>query len=69
MCKYIDGATPDCKFKIHNMKCPKGHPLHLSSGKTFLCCRSGCNYIELINKENLQEVNSQINGKLLQFKK
>lgn len=60
MCKGIDGSTTDCTFKVHDLKCPKGHPLHISGGKTFLCCRSGCNYVEFICAENIDVVQRQI---------
>ena len=63
MCKNIDGATSDCRFKIHDMKCPKGHPLHLSSRCTFMVCRSGCDYLIFVYKEDLSKVNAQIRGK------
>ena len=64
MCKDIEGATKNCAFKTHNLlKCPKGHPLHLSTGKTFLCCRSGCNYMTFFTSKKLVKLaNKQING-------
>jgi len=63
MCKDIDGSTSDCTFKVHSLKCPKGHPLHLSTGKTFICCRSGCTYVEFVNKDNIDNVIAQLKGK------
>lgn len=62
MCRNIESATRDCAFKIHDLKCPKGHPLHLSAGKTFVCCRSGCGYFEFVDVANYRKVNVQIKG-------
>jgi hypothetical protein len=64
MCKNVDGSTKDCNFKIHELKCPKGHPLHISVGKTFLCCRSGCKYVEFVNAENIGTIQAQFNSQL-----
>jgi len=63
MCKNIDGAVSDCAFKTHDLKCPKGHPLHLSNGRTFICCRSGCKYVEFVNADNIEQVQKQIKTK------
>lgn len=60
MCKDVEGATENCAFKLHALKCPVGHPLHLSSGKTFLCCRSGCGYVEFLSSKNIEAVQTQI---------
>jgi len=60
MCKDIEGATQDCAFKTHELKCPNGHPLHLSKGKTFLCCRSGCYYVEFLSPDNIEAVQKQL---------
>ena len=63
MCKDVEGSTEDCKFKIHNLKCKKGHPLHLSRGKTFMCCRSGCKEIIFFDNQQLVDLaNKQIDG-------
>ena len=64
MCKGVEGSTPDCAFKRHDLlKCPKGHPLHISSGLTFLCCRSGCEYIVFFTSKKLVKLaNKQIHG-------
>lgn len=60
MCKDVEGATPDCAFKIHDLKCPEGHPLHLSAGKSFVCCRSGCMYIDFVCRDNAKSILRQV---------
>ena len=64
MCKGVEGSTPDCAFKRHDLlRCSKGHPLHLSSGKTFLVCRGGCDYILFFTSKRLINLaNKQIRG-------
>ena len=60
MCnRKVEGSTADCAFKTHDLKCPKGHPLHISVGLTFLCCRSGCSFITFIDAENIEQVKKQ----------
>jgi hypothetical protein len=60
MCKDVEGATADCVFKIHDLKCKKGHPLHLSKNKTFLCCRSGCLEIIFVCRDNVKSILRQV---------
>jgi hypothetical protein len=71
MCRNIEGYTSNCAFKRHDLlKCPKGHPLHLSNGKTFLCCRSGCDYIRFFTSKKLVELaNREIDGYTKEEKK